>query len=343
VGCHAVLGVPGEINDPSFAAHEVRYVEGTLHFHPAYWEIGNEPALWHHWNKPWSEWTSGQDIAATPSEFASMVHNYAKAIHGVDPNAKIIGLPGTGKGAYGETTWIYDVMHDSGSAIAALAIHVYPAGHLGAVDGTLSDFDKTLSDASSLTARMPGDWAAVRKACSSCHVEFFATEMNAASTGYLANAGNYGTFMETFPEVPYVAALMAQGLKTGMHDLQLFELQSAYQGGMYNQYGNPRPVAQLYKGILQHLLPDAVKTSVSGSVGEFFAVALKGSTHVQILLVNANPYTSVHLGLSSSGLPTGSGTIWKYDSGMSKPSSGSWYGSSGVTLSAESVTLIQVN
>jgi hypothetical protein len=45
------------------------------------------------------------------------------------------------------------------------------------------------------------------------------------------------------------AALMLQGLKTGMHDLPLFELQSERRAGMNNEYGSAQPVAQLFKRV----------------------------------------------------------------------------------------------
>src|SRR5208282_1546084 len=51
ISCHAIFTVPGEINDSAFGAYEVWYTEQVLNFHPAYWEIGNEPYKWEHFGK----------------------------------------------------------------------------------------------------------------------------------------------------------------------------------------------------------------------------------------------------------------------------------------------------
>ena len=101
-GCHAILELPAEIDDPSTAAYDVSYTERVLAFHPSYWEIGNEPAIWTHFEIPWSEWNASQAQNATPEQFAQVVPAYNIAIHSVDPSAPIIGLGGVGTGAFAE-------------------------------------------------------------------------------------------------------------------------------------------------------------------------------------------------------------------------------------------------
>ena len=122
------LRVPAEINQPATAAYYVSYTENTLHFHPAFWEIGNEPGLWEEFNLPWSQWHLGSDSPVTPAQYAQVVHAYIAAMRAVDPTIRIIGLPGTGLGASQETTWLADTVAVNGPNLSAVAIHVYSAG-----------------------------------------------------------------------------------------------------------------------------------------------------------------------------------------------------------------------
>ena len=59
IGCHAILQLPAEINRPGTAAYYANYVVHTLDFQPAYWEIGNDPSGWDHFNVSWSNWATG--------------------------------------------------------------------------------------------------------------------------------------------------------------------------------------------------------------------------------------------------------------------------------------------
>src|SRR5579871_5396239 len=128
VRCQAIVQLPGEIGSPSTAAYLVNYIENVVGFHPAYYEIGNEPALWKHYGIPWSNWTSTQRVKVTAMGYAHLVQNYTAAIRGVDPDAQIIGLPGFGQGGYHEPTWIQDSVAVNGPNLSAVSIHVYPSG-----------------------------------------------------------------------------------------------------------------------------------------------------------------------------------------------------------------------
>jgi len=98
VGCHAILQLPVEINNPSMAAWEVDYTEHQLGFHPDYWEIGNEPGLWTHFNIPWAHWSGSKTSTVSPQTYAAVVQAYIAAMRGVDPTIQVVGLPGTGLG-----------------------------------------------------------------------------------------------------------------------------------------------------------------------------------------------------------------------------------------------------
>ena len=345
-GCRAILGVPAETNDSSYAAEEVTYVEQTLHFHPAYWEIGNEPGLWTHYGVPWSQWTTSQNSGITPENFARLVQRIAAAIHSVDPAARIIGLPGTGIGAYGENEWIYDTVKLNGPNLSAVAIHIYPAGHLDGATGNLTDFDQSLLAKGAPDERVPLDRAAITSACPTCHIALIATEYNAASVGAIGDSGTYGEFMEGFDEVPYMASEVAQGLSQNMSNLEIYNFESGFPGALVGPTGAVRPVYYLYSQVLPHLDKRAVATNFSGSLGEFFGiVSTNGTSSMTLLLANANPTANVKVDLLNSGLPlTGGGNAWRFTSAMTEPITWSWSGdTTGYwVVPAESVLLIEV-
>jgi hypothetical protein len=344
--CHAILGIPGETNNSSYAAAEVSYVERVLGFHPTFWEIGNEPGLWQHYNIPWSQWGTSQQSGTSPEGYAQIVHRYLSAIHSIDPLAKVLGLPGTGLGAYDESEWVYDTVKLNGPSLAAVAIHVYPAGHLSGLTGNLSQFDQSLSGKSAIDQRVPLDRAAIRSACPRCHLSLFATEYNAASVGSLNDTGTYGQFMQGSDEVPYMAAVVAQGLSHRVSNMDIFNFESGFPGAMVASNGTARPLYYLYSEIFRHLDKNVVQTTFSESLGEFFgSTTTSGNTSMVLLLANANPTTNIKVDLVGSGiLLHQSGTAWIFGPGMAQPKERNWSGSVPLywTVSAESVLLIDI-
>jgi len=348
-GCHAIIGLPGEINRPNVAAAEVSYIEKTLHFHAAFWEIGNEPGLWRDYKVPWAKWSASKNSSITPLQYANLVHRYIAAIRAIDPKARIIGLPGTGLGTYLESTYVYDTVKVNGQNLSAVALHIYPAGHLGAVNGTLSQFDQSLTGRTSLEGRVPLVREAIRSACAKCHPQVFVTEYNAATVGVLTNTGNYGMFMAGFDEVPYVAAEVTQGLTERVRNMDLWTFAGGYPGAMVASNGSARPLYYLYSTILPQLDLKAVQTNFSAWLGQFFGVAsvagVSGSTAMTLLLVNANTTTGVRVDMVGSGFtlnaPT---TTWSFASGMSQPVVYGWGGVAPTSwvVGPESVLLVKV-
>jgi hypothetical protein len=349
VHCHAILGLPAEIDNPTLASAEVKYVEQTLRFHPNYWEIGNEPAQWKHFRIAWSHWHTTDTATVTPTGFGQVVAAYAKAIHAVDRYAHLIGLPGVGTGAKGETTWIGDVVHAAGHQISAVAVHVYPAGHKNAQYGTETQFFQSLTDPSSLQVRLPADEKAIRAACSTCTgIKILATEIGSASTGSGTSGGNYGRFMSHFPLVPYVAAEVVQGMRDGLAGMNLYAYFTPYLGSVINYVsGHPDPIYYFYKDLAPHLALDVLPTSVRSWAWGVYAVATTNpSTHMTTLLVaNTNTGSSIDLGLGGSGFPlAGEGGVWAWSGSTTQPVYHS-YGSGlprSWTLPAVSIALFEI-
>jgi hypothetical protein len=343
VGCHAIIGLPGEINNSSFAVQEVKYFEKTLNFYPSFYEIGNEPGLWSHYNIPWSKWTATDKSPITELQYAELVDRYVTAIHAYDPTVPMLGLAGTGHGDNQETTWVYDTVKLNGPNLAGVAIHVYP---ISRNSGTLQAFDDALTARGSIARAAAADWQVMREACPTCHLQLIVTEFNVATVGKLGNSGTTATFMKGFPEVPVVAGLLAEGLQSNVANIDLYNLKSTFAGSIYANNGTPRPLFYLYADMLVHLDTRCVETEFTGNLGDFVGVAcINHGRHMSLLLVNANPTTNIKVDLTGSRFPLDrSGVVYSYSSTMTVPLATPYVGSipSTLTLPAESVFVVQV-
>jgi hypothetical protein len=310
VHCEAIFGVPAEINEPATAAYYVAYTEKTLHFHPAYWEIGNEPGLWEDFNLPWSKWNLNASSPATPAQYAQVAHAYIAAMRAVDPTIRIIGLPGTGLGASEETTWLTDTVAVNGPNLSAVAIHVYSAGD-GNGTPTLPGFFASLTGRGSIEARIPVDRQAIAAACSSCGpIPIFVTEFGSGNGG-----GMWDNYMKTYPNVPYIAASLIQGITLSVPNIDLFAFQSTYPGSLYDPSGIESPIGELYGEVLPQLGGLYVPTSLSAPTEGVYAAATLGddASQAALLVVNANATSSVTIPLAGAGFPQGgpaSETVW---------------------------------
>ena len=317
VSCKAIVQLPAEIDQPATAAYYVRYIETTVAFHPAYWEIGNEPARWTHLGLPWSQWNRSQSQNATPGTYAQVVQGYASSIRAVDPKAAIIGLAGVGTGGYNEATWIDATVRLNGPNISAVAIHVYPAGGSNGTPGARG-FLATLDGHGSLAYRVPVDRSAILSACPRCHpIALFVTELGTGTQG-----GPYDALMGSFVGVPYLAAELVQAMTAHVANVDLFAFQSTYNGSLLTSSGGRSRVFTLYAELHSALGPLVENTSVSSNVTGLYAVATTtglGSPST-LLFVNANSSRSVRFQLLGSGFPSvGSGSAWRWDPSSVQP------------------------
>jgi len=345
VNCRAIVQLPAEINDPAAAAYYVAYSETTLGFHPAYWEIGDEPALWTHFGIPWSNWTTAQSINATPTTYAAVVHAYAAAIHIVDPTARIVGLAGVGTGGYNEDVWIRATVALNGPNLSAVGIHVYPAG--GPIPPgpvSISGFLGTLDGKGALSYRIPVDRQAITAACPTCHgIMIFVTELGSTTTGSPYERWTSGPAI-----VPYLAAEIAQGLVLGVPNMDLFAFQGTYNGSILNETGVPSSVSTLYSSIFPRVQSIILNATVKTGPGHLFVVASVDPSYrnYSLLIVNANSSYSVKLNLVGSGFPVlGSGTALAWNYSAAAPSTTSWslVSSFSYTVPSKSVLILQIH
>lgn len=288
IHCTAIVQVPAEIDDPSFAEAIVNYTEVNLSFHPAYWMIGNEPELWEHWKVPWSQWGTRYTTGPTPTQFGDEVVAYVNAIRAVDNTTPILGLPASGCtcGYYTFSQWISGVLAVTGNKIQAVAFHEYPAGWLGTGDGSLLDFYVTLQTSVNIPTRIASARAAVTSACPDCNVSVFVSELGSALSW-----SDYGQYAAGFSGALSIAAQMTQAMDVNLSNIDLFAAQLPTSNSWFNQTGYARPDYALYSQILSQLGPQIYPVNLTGLGLSLYAVATNDPSDAgrqDLLVVNAN-------------------------------------------------------
>ncbi len=323
ISCHAIFTVPGEIYDPAFGAYEVWYTENVLHFHPDYWEIGNEPYDWVHWGKPWAAWNYTDNIPSPNStQYALEVNAYISAMKAVDSSIQFIGLPGVGHGWRPDWAWINPIVRYNGPNLSALAIHAYP-GQNNFGNNNLSAFFASLTSRTpTMTKRVTEDQLAIANetaniSCGTCSIKLLVDEFGAGT-----RLSVWQPFMHTYAQVPYVAAELVMMSQANVSNADLFELRSNYNGSLFNGSGLPFPLDSLYTGILPHYDLTPLHTSVSGLARGVFAGVTESasSNSLTLLAVNTNVNQSVQLNVAGSVFPTdGSYVVWRESNSTALP------------------------
>jgi hypothetical protein len=320
IGCTAIFQVPGEIDDPAFAASILSYTENTLGFHPYAWEIGNEPELWHYWNVSWSNWSPGNRNSQyiTPLQYAEEVGSYITAMRQVDPAVRIIGLPGTGRPQHGISLsqWIAAQVQVNGPNLAALSFHDYP----GPVSGTdsLPAYYSYITSTYGLPDRYLGARAVTSQderndtACApngaACNISIFVTEIGTALSHYV-----YGPYAAGYPGALDIAAEMIQGMTLNVTNVDLFASVLDTSNSWFLPNGTAQPSYTSYADLLSHLgnevTPLTVGSATPGINTSLFAVSTVDpvdANRADLLLVNLNVTSAVDLVPTLPGI--GSGT-----------------------------------
>ncbi|MGA5301877.1 cellulose binding domain-containing protein [Nucisporomicrobium flavum] len=114
------------------AADWVRYANVTKGYDATYWTIGNENYGNGHYG---SAWEADDHADKSPSQYASEVVAYSRAMKAVDPDIKVgavLTMPGNwpdGIVAAGDDgTWNQTVLRLAGAAIDFVDVHWYPGG-----------------------------------------------------------------------------------------------------------------------------------------------------------------------------------------------------------------------
>ena len=317
VGCRAIVQLPAEINSPSTGAYYVNYIETTIGFHPAYYEIGNEPGLWRHFNIDWANWNTTQKSKVTPDGYAHVVQAYVAAIHKVAPRVRIIGLPGFGQGGYNEPTWIQASVAVNGPNLSAVAIHVYPTGHGPASSPTLGQFYQTLNGHGTLTYRVPRDQAAIAAGCPTCtNIKLLVTELGAGNGG-----GAFAPFMKTYDDVPYIGTELFQGIELNVSNIDLFSLQGRYAGSLLNASYHLTPVGTLYQTFFTQLGRDVYPVGNLSFIPGVQILVVGGAQvgTLTLMIISTNTTTAQRVSLLGTGFPIGPGEVRSWNASATSP------------------------
>jgi hypothetical protein len=318
LGCHALLELPGEINDPATAAYYVAFTEGTLGFRPDLWEIGNEPAIWTHFGLPWAQWNASQNLNATPVPYAQEVRAYVAAIHRVDPTASVLGLPGIGTGKFGETTWIAATLRENGANVSGVGIHVYPAGSPPNGTASLAQFYQNLTGSRSLSTRVVQARAAISAALpSDPKMPLYITEYGSG-----VQPGSYGVYLYDFPDVPFVAGEVISGLALNLTQMDIAQVQTPHAGTWLDGDGTFHPLYQFFRVLCPQLGPTVIPTHAEPAVDGLFQVLTESSpTGPSTLLVdNANLSLTITIDATPLGFGgVGPVEVWTWNASTPGP------------------------
>jgi hypothetical protein len=315
VRCQAIFQVPAEIDEPGLAAAVVNYTLKNLSFTPTYWEIGNEPELWHHTGVPWGLWQKRQLDRTYPAQYAEIVQNYTKNMTNANSSIKIIGLAATGRANNRGpiANWIDATIALNGENLSGVAYHSYPAAFQTTPKG-LPDFYGAINGSAGLVGRVGQVRSAImnlstnstdRKCLLSClqHQQIFVTEVGSA----LSSTG-FHHWSEGFPGALDLAAQFTQAMDLNLTNLDLFGSVSNTSNSWLSLQGSVRPDYTLYTEILNHLGTIAYPvnittpttcncTATNTSLGsDLYGIATRDPAHADrsdLMVVNLNATTNV--------------------------------------------------
>lgn len=334
IGCHSIMQLPGEIDNPAVAAYYVSYVVHTLGYQPAYWEIGNAPSGWTHFGIPWSQWGSKTGPAVTPETFANMVHAYIAAVLKADSSAKFLALgAGMGTADYSKT-WVEELVAVDGKEISGISVHSYILA-TSPSHPTDADLFANLGGAYSLPDQIGAVRSYIQATCSTCNIGVFVSEINAAEAG-----STYVPLMSGFAGTLYIAAEITQGLSLQVPNMDWFCYHCDYLGAWSIHTLSFQKQYYLFSDLATQLKTETLPTTVTGP-STFYAVPTYNSGGLSLMMVNVGS-TSVSANIAQTGFILDKSGVTEYSwvNGASLPSKSSVTLSSTITVPAMSIILL---
>lgn len=363
VDCKAILTLPMEIDSPSTDAYFVEYVEDTLHFTPAWFELGNEPADWSHFGcGMWSDWASCADgTNATPATYAAMLPSVVSAIRAVDPSTPISCMGGDGESMApypnSQVAWTRSVFAVEGEGCQGISVHVYPMcdSDYTPVSDFLFYHDTVYGCNGNETQFVDEALDGIAEGCPACTgIEILGTENNVVPGD--PQLADYKDQLAGFPEVLAVGTELLMAANAGESLFNYFEFANGAPDNWVSEFSacggatcRLQDSYYLYSDILKHMPfgnPSAAWLDVSQSSGP--GMVFYGATELgdqwTLLVLNLNVSYAADLTLSGSGFPTsGAFTYYEWNNNTTKypvVSTGSTFSS--YDLPAQSLLLVNV-
>jgi Fibronectin type III domain len=304
VHCHLIFQLPAEIDSPSTDAYYVSYVENTLHFTPFMWELGNEPAHFRNFTRPWTEWPDWQSLGgvlnATPLSYAAILPSLVSAIRSVDHTTPISAIGGTGSTASNAYIWYYDVAASVGPEIQYVSIHSYLGG--GQKTTTSFFYQPLTTTLNRLPISLPKIYSMILSACPSCtNLKVILSEDGASIQP------TNSKFEMGFPMAMWDAFETIQASEGGAASVDLFAFRQSYPGSfLVNNNPNLNPsyfyakdITPLLGNVVENVTYNAVDSG-DLNVGVWWA----SPNNWSMVLVNIDTTNSQLVQWGGSGFPT---------------------------------------
>ena len=300
IGCHAILGLPAEIDSPATAAYYVNYVEHTLNFTPNYWEIGNEPSAWKHFDQPWKNWSNLTTRTVTTAQFTALLLNYTAALRAVDNKTPIIA-PALGQGYPNGTItclkWCGPVVAADGANLSAVSVHSYVAYPPPKDTSLASYFSRLGTSPFALPTVVPKDRAVIAKSYSGS-LPLFVDEVGVVNS-FNGSQKVFGDYTKQLYGGLFQAAEVTQFLALNVSNVDWFDWASTAGFGWYGSGSGPwSPIGRVFQTFMTQLYGEYDNTTVLGP-STLYAAATTDGTNLSLLVVNVNTTGSFSFPLST--------------------------------------------
>ncbi len=289
IRCHAIFDLPAEIARPATAAYYVSYVEHTLGFTPSYWEIGNTPSAWNHYDQPWSTWATAPKSKVTIPEYTSLLLNFTAAVRAVDPTTPIIAPAigqGTSNGIPTCSTWCGPVVASDGANLSGVPVHSYVADLVPADTSLPSYFSRLTTSLYALPTVVPTYRAIIAHNFSGT-LPLFLDEVGVVNS-FTGSQETFGNYTKQLYGGLFQAAEVTQLLALDVANVDWFAWASTSGFGWYGLGGGPwSPTGQVFQTFMTQLYGQYDPTTVLGS-STLYAAATTDGTNLSLLVVNVN-------------------------------------------------------
>jgi hypothetical protein len=332
LGCHAIIGLPMEINNPGADVADAKYIVSTLKFHPSFFLYGNEPAHWDCFGTPWASLAKGacSGLNATPTEFATETAAAIAAVHRALGTATPPSMCLGGSGAQGpgpEVLYIQALLANPSdrSACQAFAMHTHPASSQLATP-TLANFYATLVGFNGVSA----DYQNV-----SGHTggkPLYMTEV-----GEVTRKSVFVQYEGTWAWSVYASAETVQAMQSQVPNFGWWAWNTGARDGLY--LGGVSTTFTLFSTFAPRLGTTWMATNIVGQRGMFIEATHTGNTWV-LFAVNTNITTTFQISFAGSGFPdaANAGVLTWTAAGVEPSTVGTLL--SGVTIPPQSVILV---
>lgn len=307
--CDWLTYLPGQENNTAAAVHYANWFHTVARFAPTEWELSNEPELWTHFGRNFSQWSTTDSLVPSGLGYAVMVRSYISAVSALFPQDQFIGIEAAC--AICDRTMVPSTAALAGPSLAAMAYHSYPT--LPASSTDLQAFYSTLVGPTALASTLGGFQGLYRNQCASCST--IPTQIGEYQAG---PPTGFSPFSAEYPGAAFLGASVIQALESDLETFTVFNVQMLYEANT----NTVTPEGLLYQRFLANMtMGDDLSVNVtSHGVSGMFSVLIHNGSRQSFFLVNTNLTTTLNLTIPTNGFPVGvMGSEWSWFPGEAQP------------------------